>query len=426
MIGSRRKVLFFSEAVTIAHLIRPLVLANSLDSERIEVHFATAKIPDNLLAETKNFVLHKLQSSLDPAEFQKAMFRTGQMPFSPELLHQSYLEDLALIRNIQPDLVVGDFRLSLRASTRHAQVPYISLTNFYWHLQSGLKGEVPETLFTHIFGVRFSQWFFRLFESLIFKLAAIPLNRFRKRIGVDPLQEVRQAFTDGDLNVYADLESMYAPSKEDTDEFLGPILFSLKSENLPRPTDRKKIVVTLGSSGNYLVLEPILRGLEGLDFSVVVVAAPENLQKDFQKKDQFQFLPFTDIDALMKGAALVICNGGSPSTSLAMNNGVPVLGIASNMDQQLNMRVIESQKLGIRLRSEHVSARQIRDHVEKILKAPEYTSNAITWQKMMTGADAKKSFSDMVNAILIPRKIARMDEIKISRALYVRGKREKN
>jgi hypothetical protein len=37
-------------------------------------------------------------------------------------------------------------------------------------------------------------------------------------------------------------------------------------------------------------------------------------------------------------ASLVICNGGSPSTQQALAAGVPVLGIAGNLDQYLNMQ----------------------------------------------------------------------------------------
>ena len=39
-------------------------------------------------------------------------------------------------------------------------------------------------------------------------------------------------------------------------------------------------------------------------------------------------------------ASLVICNGGSPTTHQALAAGVPVLGVAGNMNQQLNMETI--------------------------------------------------------------------------------------
>ena len=41
-------------------------------------------------------------------------------------------DDLELIRRIEPDVVVGDFRLSLAVSAPMAGVPYIALANAYW------------------------------------------------------------------------------------------------------------------------------------------------------------------------------------------------------------------------------------------------------------------------------------------------------
>ena len=51
--------------------------------------------------------------------------------------------DQALIEAVQPDVIIGDFRLSLAASARRAGVPYAALTNAYWSPQRPLRSPPP-------------------------------------------------------------------------------------------------------------------------------------------------------------------------------------------------------------------------------------------------------------------------------------------
>lgn len=62
---------------------------------------------------------------------------------------------------------------------------------------------------------------------------------------------------------------------------------------------------------------------------------------------------------MCRQAQLVVCNGGSPTTNQAFTHGVPVLGIARNMDQFLNMRAIERYGAGVMLRSDRVDYARI-------------------------------------------------------------------
>jgi UDP:flavonoid glycosyltransferase YjiC (YdhE family) len=66
-------------------------------------------------------------------------------------------------------------------------------------------------------------------------------------------------------------------------------------------------------------------------------------------------------------SALVICNGGSPTTYQAFAAGAPVLGIASNMDQYLNMQCIERFGAGRVLRADQARAASIRAAIREIL-----------------------------------------------------------
>lgn len=125
---SRTRVLLLAEAVTPAHVARPAALAAGLDPARFDVHFATAPRFDSLLGPLGH-VRHDADS-ITPARFLDALGRGAPVCTTADL--RGYVrEDLRLIAEVEPDVVVGDFRLSLSASARLAGVPYATITNVY-------------------------------------------------------------------------------------------------------------------------------------------------------------------------------------------------------------------------------------------------------------------------------------------------------
>ncbi|MGB1141129.1 MAG: glycosyltransferase, partial [Halioglobus sp.] len=67
-------------------------------------------------------------------------------------------------------------------------------------------------------------------------------------------------------------------------------------------------------------------------------------------------------------ADLVVCNGGSPTAHQALAQGVPVLGLAGNLDQFLSMGAVEQAGAGRRLRAGSAGVRSIARAVEAMLQ----------------------------------------------------------
>jgi len=87
----------------------------------------------------------------------------------------------------------------------------------------------------------------------------------------------------------------------------------------------------------------------------------------------FDYLPGERVCAQ---ASLVVCNGGSPTTNQALAHGVPVLGIARNMDQFLNMRAIERFGAGLTLRADRVTPNALADALERLFEQPTHRLQA--------------------------------------------------
>jgi UDP:flavonoid glycosyltransferase YjiC (YdhE family) len=108
-----------------------------------------------------------------------------------------------------------------------------------------------------------------------------------------------------------------------------------------------------------------LQALAGQPVTVVASTAgavvPQGLPANVHAAD---YLPGMQAAAR---ASLVICNGGSPTSQQALAAGVPVLGIASNMDQFLNMGAVVAAGAGTVLRADRVKPTDVRAAVRSML-----------------------------------------------------------
>ena len=89
----------------------------------------------------------------------------------------------------------------------------------------------------------------------------------------------------------------------------------------------------------------------------------------------FDFAPG---DLVCRRAKLVVCNGGSPTTNQALTNGVPVLGIAQNMDQFLNMQAIEQFGAGLLVRADRATQKVLQEATRKLTTDVRFKKRAQT------------------------------------------------
>ncbi len=395
------RVLFVAEAVTLAHVARPAVLAATLDRSSYDVFFATDPRYKHLFPELAD--LHHDLWSISSKDFLNSLAK-GQPLYTRQILERYILDDLSLIDSIEPDLIIGDFRLSLSVSARLRNIPYAAISNTYWTVGSNNRYSVPQLPMTKLLGVTLSQYLFTWSRPLAFALHCIPLNSVRKKYGMASLgHDLRKIYSDADQVLLADMAE-YFPVMDTAKNhhYIGPLPWSPRDQAPPwwDNIDRAKpiVYVSLGSSGQIDLLPTVLDALAALPVTVIAATAGRTTLSSVPSNAHVsEFIPG---DKAADMASLVICNGGSLTTYQAIHGGTPVLGIASNLDQHLNMSYLSAAGIGEVLRTEKASLNEIRELATRLLNQAHYKTAALKAQQAARGYNVQARLTSLVKDML--------------------------
>lgn len=403
---AKRRVLFFAEAATLAHVVRPIVLAGALDSHQYDVSVATGT----------DFRHHVEAAGLSARELwcigtraYLAAVAAGRPVFPYSVLERYVADDLRLIEAVQPDLVVGDFRLSLAVSARLAGKPYLGISNAYWSPYAPARFEVPVHAATRLLGVAFSNAVFGLLRPLILARHSLPMHRLRRKHGLPSIGfDLRRVFTDADLTLFADVPELVptsGPALDTRYRYIGPITWSPPAaipEALAGGTDRRPLVyVSMGSSGDAAALGVIVDAVVacGCRAAVAATAGPWS-QSHGDSVVVRDMLPGGQMAAT---AALVICNGGSPGVHQALQQGTPVIGIPANLDQLLNMQFAVRSGAALSLRADQLSAVALGRLIHHMLSVETFRERAQTVRAWFAHYRAEARFGAIVSGVLRDR-----------------------
>lgn len=398
MAVKKLKVLFFGEGATLAHVARPLMLAEGLDANQFEVVLCR---PPGYASLTTGLPFPVLDLACQDASIFADHLEHGRPLYDFATLSRYVETDLGLIDQEAPDIIVGDFRLSLAVSARLRSTPYITICDAYWSPERALSPRLPVFGFTRFIPIPLMDFLFRQISPMAFKLHARPIERLRAKFGLPSLgHDLRCCYTDADLRLFANFPALFPEIRPHLGaDFLGPISWSPppSAEQTALNNDERPLVyVTMGSSGSARVTEAIIPVLEKKGVRIIVSTAGKPL-KIAPKKSSTQVFSFFPGAVACKQADLIICNGGSPTTNQALINGKPVLGICQNMDQLLNMEAIESYGAGIQLRSDRTNPSRIDAALSTLLGDPKYSFHA----RQLANTLPKQTFHEILGQHLV-------------------------
>ncbi len=398
-----KRVLFFGEAATLAHVSRPVVLASALDRARYEVCVATGADFRSLVTDAGLPVrdLHCIGTRA-----YLAAVAAGRPVYPLDTLQAYVDDDLRVIRDFRPDLVVGDFRLSLAVSARRAGVPYVAISNAYWSPDAAPAFDVPVHASTRLLGHRVANAGFQLLRPLIMAQHSLPMHRLCHRHGlVSPGFDLRRVFTEADLTLFADVPEMVPVSgRPDPSRYryIGPVVWSPQAD-IPSgldisPGSAPLVYVSLGSSGDPASLDAIIDSAVASGCRVAAAGPPDQWRHRHGDAVVSQhMLPGIALSAL---ARFVVCNGGSPGSHQALQQGTPVLGVPANLDQLLNMHHVVRAGAGLSVRADQLVPQRLAEAMYRLLNDAAFSYQARRLQGVLAARSSAHHFREVVDGLL--------------------------
>ncbi|MDQ3536198.1 MAG: glycosyl transferase family 1 [Bacteroidota bacterium] len=399
----KQRILFVSEDITLAQVVRLVQLAKCLDRELYEVHFACSDFK-KLIFQGTDFIHWKIDN-IGKDKMQDALDESRPI-YAEDILEDYVQDELNLIKKVKPDFIIGDFRLSLSISAPLSDIRFAVLINAYWSPYTNKEEyPIPDHNMVHLLGENLAQYFFNLARPVAFAQFARPVNSLRKKYGLRPIGSLLETLTFGDFTLHPDTPGLVPTQNPPQNHiYLGPVLWSPQGDLRLSEEDvkgRPIIYLTLGSSGKVDILPKIIEALGGLPVYALVATAGrkdlDNVPENILIKD---FIPGSAASSL---ASLVICNGGSTTGYQALYEGVPILGIASNLDQYLAMSYITNAGAGKLMRAGRFKVQEFHQNIMDLLDNPTYKQAAKKIQEEFRLYNYKEIFNDVLEKALQPK-----------------------
>lgn len=368
-VNVRKRILFVSENVTLAQVVRLATLGRGLEATH-EVHFASSEFPELVFAGTR-FIRHRIETL--PARKAEQALRAGRRLYDKASLLRYIAAELELMWAVHPDLVIGDFRWSVPTSATLYGVPSAVLINAYWSpFAPRERFPVPDHPILRLLGEGLTEQYFPQAISRVFQHFADPLNAARKQHGLPPVGSLLEVLTHGDYTLYPDAPELIplhqAPAQH---HFIGPVLWQpdVSDEDLPRGAaggEPPLVYVTLGSSGSAELLPMIIDVLGRLPVTAIVATAGRARLRELPPRVVVrEFVRGADV---ARRARLVISNGGSTTGYQALSQGTPVLGLPSNFDQYLATDIIVRSGAGRCIKARRASPDALASTITSMLE----------------------------------------------------------
>jgi UDP:flavonoid glycosyltransferase YjiC (YdhE family) len=340
-----KRVLVIGDSMSLAHATRAMLIAHRLKNEGAEVVFATGAAHQKLA----------IQEGFDPREVYcvsperaHAAIRRGSHIFDRQMLERYVQSDLSLFESVQPDLVIGDMRLSLNISAEVARIEYWSVLNGYLTKYYAAWRRPPKTLpGMRYLGQRLGTTVLPAIEAFMIRYYAMHFRRYRKALGLSPIDDIYDVIASPHRNLIADLPDLIPCANLPSHfEYIGPLVWE---PNVAEPEwmnelrdDVPTAYVSMGSTGDVRDLRRVLTAMRDAGFQVLATMGPHG------KAPSGVFsTAFARGSSLLRKSQVLVCHGGSGTIYQSITEGVPIIGIATFHDQELNLERAEALRWGI-------------------------------------------------------------------------------
>ena len=395
---------------TISHISRPLLIAKELRNRGQEVIFA-GESPKIKFIVQEGFKVLPLYEP-DP-DLLYGNIRRGKLKFVSNAEVERMIEaDIALFREVKPDIVLTDGRFTAPISTHIAGLPHVAIVNvssteyrafpyipfFEWIPQWLIKRDTSLWNMIDVTNLKL--------EMLVFDNVMNIFKKLSKKYNLKKPITATNCLTGKDMTLLADIPE-YFPTRNlpSNYHYIGPLTWK---SNLPNPSwwppeknNKPLIYITMGTTGVKDFFQIIYDVIKKSDLKAVITTGGQ-IQNLSNIQDKLIIEDYVDGDLMMEACEMVVCHGGNGTIYQALQHGKPIVGIPTIQDQKFNMRRVEALDVGRTLGWEEFAKKPelLIDLINLIVKSRSFYDGASKIQQILKSYDSKKICADIIEGML--------------------------
>ena len=396
------RVLVFTNGWAISHVTRPFIVARELRRRGHTLRFAGGgRYLD--IPEKDGFRISRI-FEIDPKEY---FGRVNRFDMGlPRPLAARYIDDeLAVIRDFSPDIVLNDHRITSAASARltsilHATIVNTSVTRHYAPRIRPLRGgRIRKKIVGPLLPTM---------RELLFRRIASSLNRELQHRGGSRLEH---PLGGNDLTIFADTPGFAPVQRLDSTLFhAGPLTWSPDKDDVPwediEGMGKQLIYCTAGSTGRRDIgafyreaADLFLPHGYSLLFSSGAQVPASELPPE---KDVVYVRSFVNGDRAAAAASVVICHGGNGTIYQALRYGTPIIAVPENIDQAIHSQRLNELGAGIHLEKRRIrrNLKPVAAAVKRLFSYPSFNEKAGKLSKEITSMDSPSRAADRIEQLL--------------------------
>jgi MGT family glycosyltransferase len=263
--------------------------------------------------------------------------------------------EVAVLRRLRPDLVVADFRPTLRVSAAACGVPLASLLLGYWLPEyANAPDFVPRTYpiverARRLVGERIARRLAPPAFRRVIRRKSAPLRAAARARGQD-LPPLLWDLLQGELNLVTDADELSPLPVPPSFHRVGPLVWEPEGaapDWLARLDRTRPVVfVNYGSTGHPDLFRRTFADLADRPYRVILATCGQIDPRDFYVPANFIVERFLPVSKVLEVADLVLYHGGAGTFHQAARAGVPGVVVATHWDQEWAGRLTEERRLG--------------------------------------------------------------------------------
>ena len=315
-------------------------------------------------------------------------------------------DELALFREVGPDLFITEERPTTVISCLIAGIPHVGIRNAYrTQYSSHHLADFSVSVVSKIFSDPMRA------QQSVLRLASIPFmhrfNRILRRHGSGERMTFDRYMSSDDLVCMCDIPE-FAPTTDPPESFryVGPLVWRSTLPAPPwldaLPEGRRALYVSLGSTGTPELFDTLIGQLARADRPLVITTGYQIDREALAGRDGVYIEDLVNADEVLPRCGLVICHGGNGTVYQSLRHGLPCIGVPTHLEQRYNCRRLETMDLG-----GHLELDAIQDDpttlprlVDRLLSDEGVASRLRTFRSEMAGWDAPSLAADRVEELL--------------------------